>query len=250
MSEQDTVLVRTSETLSEIAKALIAAQSEFPTITKSRTAKIKTKSGGEFSYNYADLSDVVETTREVLVNHGLAVTQPIVSMNGTTVLATRLIHTSGEWIESTYPLTRHDSPQEMGSAITYARRYALCSVLGIVAEEDDDGQGAQAARKKSAPKKATAGDQEKPSADAAATLSEGPSFSDDPPRDIAQQRRIYGLARERGIPDDVKVLLRLRTPKDSTTDLSYVEAANIIEFLENTSSEEVQALVAEAKADG
>lgn len=129
-----------SESLSSLGAALAEAQSKFPPVLKTKTAKIDKKAGGFYTYNYADLGDVLKTVGNTLKDNGLAVTQLPATIDGKHALATRLLHSSGEWIEETMliPITSSD-PQSLGSAITYARRYALCSVLGIAAEEDDDG---------------------------------------------------------------------------------------------------------------
>lgn len=62
---------------------------------------------------------------------------------GAFVLVTRLTHASGQWFESLYPLPSNGGPQQLGSAITYARRYALAAMLSVVADEDDDGEVAK-----------------------------------------------------------------------------------------------------------
>lgn len=117
--------------------ALVGAQGEFGKIPKGKVAK-----AGSFSYSYADLADVLEQVRPVLAKHGLGVVQDVTNADGAIHLTTELIHVSGE--SRTFgPLTLHagDSPQSMGSAITYGRRYALMAALGIAAD-DDDGQAA------------------------------------------------------------------------------------------------------------
>ena len=93
---------------------------------------------------YATLNSVMESCRSLLSVQGIWITQlpcpaPVELGTGHIGLETRLIHAeSGQWISSTaiIPLTKND-PQGMGSAITYARRYSLCSILGIVTEDDD-----------------------------------------------------------------------------------------------------------------
>jgi hypothetical protein len=132
-----------SEQIGELAAALAKAQAEIKAPKKGRTAKVPTKAGGSYSYNYADLADVIECYRPALTKHGLALTQPIRIQDGHMVLVTKLLHASGQWIASEYPLQNYDRPQEQGSAITYARRYAATSLLGIAAEDDDDGARAQ-----------------------------------------------------------------------------------------------------------
>lgn len=137
-------MVRTSADLNKLAEALAAAQAKFPAISKERTARVESRKGegSSYSYHYADLSDVLAAVRPHLAEHGLAILQPM-AWSGSPWLVTRLIHSSGQWIESVYRLTEYERPQDMGSAITYARRYAITALLGIAAEEDDDGARAQ-----------------------------------------------------------------------------------------------------------
>ena len=66
-------------------------------------------------------------------------------MDGIIILNTRIVHKSGQWMESDYPVGGLGRPQEMGSAMTYARRYALFGLVGVAGEDDDDGNAAQAA---------------------------------------------------------------------------------------------------------
>jgi hypothetical protein len=136
--------VRTSETTADLMKALVGCQAKFPKILKSKTAEVPTKSGGRYSYSYADLADVLEAVRPVLAEHKIAFVQAIDvdDDTGHMLLRTRLAHESGQWIDTHYPLPTGSSAQEMGSAVTYARRYSLCSLVGITAEDDDDGQQA------------------------------------------------------------------------------------------------------------
>lgn len=135
-----------STELDQIAAALSAFQAEMPSVNKSHTATVPTKSGGQYSYRYADLADTVEAAAKLLSAHHLSVTQmPSYDFqNGVDVLTTMVLHTSGQWIKDTMRLfLSQESPQAHGSAITYARRYAYCAALGIVSDEDDDGAAAQ-----------------------------------------------------------------------------------------------------------
>lgn len=139
-----------SDTVGELAAALAKASCDFGDVKKGKTANT-----GTYSYKYADLGDVLDAVRKPLADNGLAVVQPIgIEESGQPVLITRLMHTSGEWMESVYPLHDYAKPQEMGSALTYARRYSLSSLLGIAAE-DDDGQAAQGGRDEGTKDKAT-----------------------------------------------------------------------------------------------
>jgi ERF superfamily protein len=128
-----------SDSIKELAGALSKGQGEFPTIAKNRTANVPMKAGGKYSYRYADLADVISAIAPVLAKNGLSISQAPTIIDSKLVLETTLMHASGEWMTSVYPLQSYDRPQEMGSEITYARRYTLTSILGIHAEEDDDG---------------------------------------------------------------------------------------------------------------
>ena len=129
-----------------LAGALAKVQANLPTIEKSKTATVAMKSGGTYSYKYADLADAVEKTYPLLAEHGLSFSaSPTLNASGRFVLAYALLHESGEERSGEYPLPDPSSsrPQEIGSAITYARRYSFCAVTGLVTEEDDDGNLAQ-----------------------------------------------------------------------------------------------------------
>lgn len=123
---------------SKIAEALAKAQISFGEIKKDATVN-----AGKFSYKYATLSNIIDCIKKPLADNGIAVTQPIICKNNIQYLQTRLLHTSGESIESMMPINTAQAPQQLGSLLTYYRRYQLSSILAIAADEDDDGQAAQ-----------------------------------------------------------------------------------------------------------
>ena len=131
-----------SQDIVKLAKSLIEVQKELTPVVKDSTNPF-TKS------TYASLNSVMEACRDVLLSHGIWLTQlpcaaPVELGPGHIGLETRLIHAeSGQWISGTavIPLPKND-PQGMGSAMTYARRYSLCAMLGIITE-DDDGEAAK-----------------------------------------------------------------------------------------------------------
>lgn len=128
-----------------LAAALASVQANLPQVTKGETAKIEKKSGGSFKYTYADLAAVTRAILPLLGAAGLAwTTKPTVRADGRFVLEYKLLHISGESEVGEYPLSDRGSPQEIGSAITYARRYALCSVTGVAPDDDDDAAQATA----------------------------------------------------------------------------------------------------------
>lgn len=121
-----------------LAEALAKFQAALPTVHKSETATVKTKTGGEYKYRYADLAMVSAKVLPLLGAVGLSFTASPTLTDGRFVLAYRLMHSSGGSVDGEYPLPTSGTPQEIGSAITYARRYALCSVTGVAPDEDDD----------------------------------------------------------------------------------------------------------------
>lgn len=133
----------------ELAAALARAQGEFGTIRKAHTAQVQTRTGGAYSYSFADLAAVLEAVRPALSKHELALVQlPTVRLaDGAAVVGveTILAHSSGASISTTLELpVDAATPQAIGSGMTYARRYSVLALLGIAAEdEDDDAQGAQ-----------------------------------------------------------------------------------------------------------
>ena len=137
-------------TNAELAAALVAFQGEITNPKKTHTAHIVSgRTGGKFAYHYAPLAEIADHVKPILSKRGLAVIQMVSANNvDLTVLATRLYHKSGQYIESCYPIPKLTDPQAMGSAVTYARRYSLCAILGIAAEDDDDGNAAEEAEQK------------------------------------------------------------------------------------------------------
>ncbi|BCW78305.1 ERF family protein [Arthrobacter sp. NicSoilC5] len=125
-----------SEQLNDLAKALVAAQGEFPTVAKDSNNPF-------FKSKYAALPEVMKAAGPVLTKHGLAVSQFVTHEGSESQLQTYLLHESGQFITHAMPLllTKQDA-QGQGSAITYARRYSYMAVLGLVADEDDDGNAA------------------------------------------------------------------------------------------------------------
>lgn len=139
-----------------IAAALVAFQSDIPKVAKDGTADT-----GKYKYDYATLDKLVEELFPKLTAVGLAYTAvPDVREDGIFGLRARLLHETGEEIGGFYPLGNPNNPaQAIGSAISYARRYALLSLTGVApAGEDDDGAAGSAAQAAApvaeAPKKA------------------------------------------------------------------------------------------------
>jgi len=136
---------RSSETVAALASALAKAQAELVNPEKSLTATIRTgRAGdGERSFRYAPLSSGLDIVRKTLGQHEIATLQTtdIDQTAGMVHLTTTLAHASGEWIASDWPvcpIAETANPQRMGAALTYARRYALFTLVGIAAEDAPD----------------------------------------------------------------------------------------------------------------
>ena len=128
--------MKTSESITKIASALVSAQKDFLSAKKSSDNPF-------FKSKYADLQAVISAVKESLNENGIAFLQsPTESEGDVLKLTTRLLHESGEWIEDTSvcPLVKRD-PQAFGSALSYLRRYSLSAMCGIY-QADDDGNEA------------------------------------------------------------------------------------------------------------
>src|SRR5215212_5994123 len=139
------VMQRSSETIGAIASALAKAQIELQNPEKALTATIRSpfpREGGR-SFRYASLSAGLDLVRKSLGRHEIATVQTtsIDEPAGLIRLTTTLAHSSGEWVASDWPVcpvSETAAPHRMGAALTYARRYALFTLVGIAGEDDLD----------------------------------------------------------------------------------------------------------------
>jgi hypothetical protein len=119
----------------EIAKALPDLMAEMKNATNSKKG---------YGYNYAPLNEILDVARPILAKHHFSINQFVGNQDGMVTVTTRLVHLSGEYVESTMvlPLAKvagANDVQQMGASITYARRYMITAILGIAGEEDTDG---------------------------------------------------------------------------------------------------------------
>ena len=122
---------KTEDTRRTIADALASAQAEL-------TDPVKDSVNPHFKSRYADLATVLKTVRPVLSKHGIALTQTTNYAEGVLVLVTRLSWRDEE-IVGHYPvIPQQSTPQGYGSALTYARRYAIQAIVGVAADDDDE----------------------------------------------------------------------------------------------------------------
>lgn len=144
---------------SSLVSALARIQATLPIVHKGETAKVPTKTGGSYSYSYADLSDVARVVYPILGEVGLAfIAMPTFKEDGKYVLVGELAHESGDSRKGEFALPDRGTAQEVGSAISYGRRYLLGCLTGIVTgDQDDDGEAAS-----KAPQRATQPRQQTP----------------------------------------------------------------------------------------
>lgn len=121
-----------SQSIENLAKALVKAQAEFPDVPKTKEVIVSTQRGN-YVFKYAPLEDMIKKLRPTLTKHGLGFTQ---GANGGSIITT-IFHESGEWISHIMPLEDNPDPQRYGSQFTYRRRYSLKAALGIETDDDD-----------------------------------------------------------------------------------------------------------------
>lgn len=129
-----------SEDIKELAAALAKAQGQIEGAKKDTVNPF-------FKSKYADLASVWDAIRKPLSDNGLSIIQttrpPTKEEDNFMVLNTTLMHSSGQWVSSAIPVVAKDqTPQAMGSALTYSRRYSLAAIVGVY-QEDDDANAAQ-----------------------------------------------------------------------------------------------------------
>lgn len=202
--------IKTSDSIKELSKALIKAQSEI------RVA-VYDASNPHFKSRYASLGSVVEACKEALNKNGIVFIQGSHAdkdLPKMVCVTTRLIHSSGEYLEDTIAVPYvQDTPQALGSSLTYARRYGLSSLLGIVSDEDDDGNSGSV---------------------------EAPKPLDPPkprkPSKLEKQKTLSNLAIKAGVKDakDFSELVKSLIGKEvaKSSDLSEQELDALIQILE------------------
>lgn len=135
-------IVETTEDMAELFSALAEAQGEFGEIERTLTARIKSRreGGADYSYDYAPLDEVLRAVRPALSKHGIAIMQFPQTKANAVLVRTMLGHKSGQWMRNDLVVGCNSTDaKDIGSAITYARRYALMALLGIAPDHDDDG---------------------------------------------------------------------------------------------------------------
>ncbi len=179
-------MISHSENMADLATALVKAQAAFPNIDMDGTGQV----GQNRNYKYATLAHIIKTVTPILTANGLSVVQTCEpSAPGSLRVTTTLLHASGQYLEGTLEMPAGSTPQQAGSALTYARRYSLAAILGVAADEDDDGAEASKPRQQ----------RERPAAPRTA-----------PPAPATEQRAPVGVQAASGGYGDM-------TPTDCTT---------------------------------
>ena len=130
-------MIKSSEQINEISLALSLAQSQMGFAKKESI-------NPHFKSKYANLEALIEATKKPLADNGLAIFQGSYTQDGYLTVTTRLLHKSGQWLETSVAMKPKDLlPQSIGSALTYGKRYGWGLVTGISGDEDDDGNIAQ-----------------------------------------------------------------------------------------------------------
>ncbi len=181
-----------SEAVDKLVQALAKAQGEIGDIPRNRTVTVQPRSGGQpYQFKYATLSAIIDAIRKPLSNNGLAYTQ-IISHDADTgyYILTTTLWFGNQFLSSKTPIIAEgQTNQQFGSALTYMKRYALAAILGIAADEDDDGNAADGNEIKAVADK-------KPKAPAPDPISSGlpqrPAKNDPPPQTEDNIERIVG----------------------------------------------------------
>jgi ERF superfamily len=153
-----------AERPASLAEALAALQRRLPDVRKGETATVRSDKG-VYSYRYASLADISAAVLPLLGELGLSFTCRPTLAGDRFVLAYRLLHISGEALDGEYPLPSTGTPQQLGSALTYARRYCLSALVGLAPDEDDDGAAASSSSTSSTASSRTRPSRRRPAVD-------------------------------------------------------------------------------------
>jgi hypothetical protein len=214
--------VKTSETTSELWKALKGVQNEIKN-------PINNTVNPFYNSKYVPLNDILNDYRPRLTKHGLFIIQEI--SGDTLQVTTRFVHDSGEWLEVgplTVPLDK-TTAQGMGSAATYGRRYQLSALLAIASENDDDGNGAEGSGPPKGSKATTTGKPVQPPPAAAPPPDPNSKITPE------QIKKLHALGTERGYShEDLSNFCKSTQGVDSMANLTYGQASEVYKSLKST----------------
>lgn len=231
-----------SESIKEIATALAKAQAKIQHASKDST-------NPHFNSKYADLASVLDACREPLSENSLSVIQSPQRIEGAWILVTRLMHTSGEWLEGYCPIlsTKTDA-QGFGSGLTYARRYGLSAMVGV-AQDDDDGNAASSSKgnqNQNRSQNKQQNQQQKP----ADKKPEQKPVNNMAPVSQDQIKRLFAIAGDKKVPDEsLREILKGLYKLESTKDLKTFQYDELCKLIQTKSLDEIGHLIVERQAD-
>ena len=200
-----------SDTITELAKSLVKAQADFGPLVKGSKNEF-------FRSKYSDLSAVMDVIRGPLHEHGLCFVQTNTPDEpGFITLETTLIHTSGEWLQGCIrmPLAKND-PQGYGSAMTYAKRYALQAILGLASEDDDAESATQ--------RKSPVGKSEPQKPPVTPPEPQVQPQGQETPITAPQRKKLWAMMKEAGLnQDDAKAFYDRIAPKTATDASTFID---------------------------
>lgn len=150
--------------IAKLAEALAKAQGEFVQPEKNKEVEVRKEGRVLYATRYADLKNVIEAFRVALSRNGLAFTQKTRETPNGWRLVLTLMHSSGEFDETSMPINLEQAPQQVGSQLTYLKRYQAAAYFGIAADDDDDANGAHGNEAEFKDQKAKPKNQPKPQA--------------------------------------------------------------------------------------
>lgn len=185
--------MKQSESISKLLENFTKAQAEFKTLSKDKQG---------YGYKYTDLDTVISSVRPVLAKYGLGFMQTLTSLEGgKSAITTRLFSSDGEYLEDTIGLpdvamAKTNSAQNLGAAITYMKRYALCAMLGISSDEDTDAEMQRPAPQQ----KQNSAPQQKQNQPKAKPQPQQPAGGADTPEQHAEINNLLGAMYQNGAP--------------------------------------------------
>jgi len=199
--------------MEQIATALHKFQENLPEVKLDATVKVQTKAGGSYNFKYATYANIVKTVLPSLIENNMAFTQTF----GDGCLVTSLLHISGDSIVSKIPINLDGcTMQEIGSRISYLKRYSLSAILGIVAEEDDDANIADGNSYKKQPKTMSR------------NIGNPEPYESDKPLEgeitEPQKKKLWAMMKSQGMDDkDAKAFFNFKNPKTKAAGSEFIE---------------------------
>jgi hypothetical protein len=235
-----------SESVESLLPALIEVQGSMTTPKKSRTGQT-----GNQKYKYADLSDIMEIVQPLFFKHSLFISHPFEVGDNWIKVSTLLRHKSGEWVESGSLVLKGNvsNEKEQGKLLTYGKRYSLCALMGIAADEDTDGRQTEEQPNKN--ERYTTSDKKQRSTSTTQSQKPKTASQNKPPQAVDSskpetmekdnnRKRFFALCGERKLSEKVqKMIVEFYTEKLSRADVTEEEYKQINEEMPSMSKEKL-----------